>query len=409
MDLNELRDKQASFENQITAIREERTALHKLRKQFVAKFPVGKIRDIKLTDYVLGRYFIDNIESFCYWLEKKLENLGKISGSPAWQYGVYYGTYKKDKGKEYRFMSRWGDSLEDAFIEIRNTIAELLDAGRKANIDAIANNKIADKLKGKILSTYYPEKYLNIFSSEYLNDVLLHFNLDTKKTINAQAIYKQERLIKFKNDDKVMQKWTLDEFSVFVNDEMARNFYNSNEINPELEDFINPKFPPLSDLVISTVAFDLTDTSHQNESASTKKGKVERKAKLLKRLGTRGELIVLQYENDYLIKNGRKDLAAMIIHTAKTDDSAGYDIISYELDGQRKYIEVKATKLPPGKAQFFISSNEKEKAETIENYSIYIVHGVTTYSPKIWKIGNVFKPLSKKIKIEAISYSVRLN
>jgi hypothetical protein len=238
---------------------------------------------------------------------------------------------------------------------------------------------------------------------------LLHFNLDTKKTIEAQAIYKQERLIKFKNDDKVMQKWTLDEFSVFVNDEMARNFYNPSEINPELEDFINPKFPPLSDLVISTVAFDLTDTAYQNESASTKKGKVERKAKLLKRLGTRGELIVLQYESDYLIENGRKDLAEMIIHTAKTDDSAGYDIISYELDGQRKYIEVKATKLPPGKAQFFISSNEKQKAETLENYSIYIVHGVTTYNPKIWKIGNVFKPLSKKIKIEPISYSVRLN
>lgn len=408
MNLVELREKQASFQNQLPIIREERVALHKVRKKFVSKFPIAGIEKLKLNDYVLGRYFIDNKESFCYWLEKKLEDLGKISGSPAWQYGVYYGTYKKNKDKEYRFMQRWGDTLESAFSEVKASIFQLLEAGRRKNLDAIASNKIADKLKGKILSTYYPEHFLNIFSQEYLNDVLLHFNLDDKTSMTSEAIYKQQKLIEFKNEDKVMVKWALDEFAVFINDEMTRNFYNNNEADPDLEDFVNPKFPPLSELTIETVDFDLTNAAPA-KFAHSKNGTVEKKARLLKKIGTRGELIVIEYEKEYLINNKRKDLAAKIIHTAKTDDSAGYDIISYDIDGRKKYIEVKATILLPGSAQFFISANEKEKAETLTNYLIYIVHGITTYNPKVWKIGNVFSPLNKKMRIEPVAFSVRLN
>lgn len=409
MDLIELREKQASFENRLWQVKEERAILFKLLRKFWAKFPISKVKSLEIDDYVLGRYLIDNTESFCYWLEKKLDDLGKISGSPAWQYGVYFGTYKGDKSKKYRHMQRWGDNLEDSFIEVKKAIVNLLDSGKKKDFDSIANNIIADKLKGKILSTYYPDTYLNIFSAEYLNDILLHLNLDDKEILEDYAIYKQERLIKFKNDDIVMRNWSLDEFSVFINDEMLRNFYNADGLNKELTDFVNPKFPPLNTIVIEEVSFDINEASEGSDISATIPAKVERKSQILKKLGTRGELIVLEYERNRLIKNKRPDLAKKIIHVAKTDDTAGYDILSYEIDGKPKYVEVKATKLPPGKAQFYISLNEKNKSEKLQNYNVYIVHGVTTKNPKIWNIGNPFNPFNDRIKIKPITFSVNIN
>lgn len=362
-----------------------------------------------MQEYVLGRYFLDDYESFCYWLEKKLEGLGKISGSPAWQYGVYYGTYKQDKNKHYRFMSKWGDSIRESFEEVKSAIAQLLKAGKNEDLEKIAANRIADKLKGKILSTYFPERFLNIFSADYLNDVLVHFNLDNDGIFNTASIYKQEKLLHFKKQDKVMKKWTVDEFAVFINDEMTRNFYSTNTSNPELEDFTNPKFPSLSEISIEEVNFELTTSPDEAKPPVKWKGNMERKNRLLKKLGTRGELIVIEFEKKQLINANRKDLANKIVHIAKDDDSAGYDIKSFDVNGNEKLIEVKATKLPPGRAQFFISINEKEVAEKSNNYCIYIVHGVTSKTPKIWNISNPFKPLNNKLRLKPVTFSVNVN
>lgn len=63
-----------------------------------------------------------------------------------------------------------------------------------------------------------------------------------------------------------------------------------------------------------------------------------------RRLGLLGEQLVLQHERSALRAAGRPDLAERVEHIAITQgDGAGYDIISYSLDGSGKYIEVKTT------------------------------------------------------------------
>ena len=48
---------------------------------------------------------------------------------------------------------------------------------------------------------------------------------------------------------------------------------------------------------------------------------------------------------------------------SKEDSSAGYDILSYEIDGTPKFIEVKSTiSENPSQMRFFISENEVSKA-----------------------------------------------
>lgn len=81
-------------------------------------------------------------------------------------------------------------------------------------------------------------------------------------------------------------------------------------------------------------------------------------------LGLAGEKLVLDFEHERLWRAGKKDLANQIEHVADSKgDQLGFDILSFETNGQQRLIEVKTTRfgeLTP----FFASKNEVEVSET---------------------------------------------
>lgn len=89
-----------------------------------------------------------------------------------------------------------------------------------------------------------------------------------------------------------------------------------------------------------------------------------------KDLGDDGEELVKQYEIDYLKSKSLHDLAAKV---EIMKDGVGYDILSFNVDGNEKYLEVKTTtgnKFTP----FFLSDNEFNfMKQNIGKYSIYRV------------------------------------
>jgi hypothetical protein len=75
-------------------------------------------------------------------------------------------------------------------------------------------------------------------------------------------------------------------------------------------------------------------------------------------LGLAGELAVVAHEQQRLVNGGREDLAALVRHVAATEgDGAGYDVLSFELDGIDRFIEVKTTR-DGIETDFYISANE---------------------------------------------------
>lgn len=89
-------------------------------------------------------------------------------------------------------------------------------------------------------------------------------------------------------------------------------------------------------------------------------------------LGASGEELVIEYEKWDLIRNGKKKFADQIRWISKEEgDGAGFDILSKNLNGKDKYIEVKTTKL--GKeTPFFFSRNELLfSQEHAEYYNLY--------------------------------------
>lgn len=91
-----------------------------------------------------------------------------------------------------------------------------------------------------------------------------------------------------------------------------------------------------------------------------------------KRIGDLGELWVIKYEIDKLKKAGKNNLASRVKHISKNEgDGTGYDVLSFDSKGNKKYIEVKTTK--GGKnSSFYVTRNELEKSKIEkENYYVY--------------------------------------
>ncbi len=79
-------------------------------------------------------------------------------------------------------------------------------------------------------------------------------------------------------------------------------------------------------------------------------------------IGVRGEEIVLNHERKRLRAAGRKDLAENVDWISPRQPFLGYDILSYEVDGTVKYIEVKST--TGAGRRFPMSANEWNVATT---------------------------------------------
>lgn len=91
-----------------------------------------------------------------------------------------------------------------------------------------------------------------------------------------------------------------------------------------------------------------------------------------KRLGDLGELWVMKYEIEKLKRANKHNLIAKIKHTAKDEgDGTGFDIQSFDNDGNKIFIEVKTTKGNKN-STFFITRNELERSKIDkDNYYLY--------------------------------------
>jgi hypothetical protein len=89
-------------------------------------------------------------------------------------------------------------------------------------------------------------------------------------------------------------------------------------------------------------------------------------------LGYLGELLVYDYERESLIGNSLGDLASRIQHTSVLEgDGAGFDILSFTLTGENKYIEVKTT-AGHIDTPFYMSAHEVEfSKQNSTNYYLY--------------------------------------
>jgi hypothetical protein len=98
----------------------------------------------------------------------------------------------------------------------------------------------------------------------------------------------------------------------------------------------------------------------------------DRRNKENRRRGRLAEDLALRSERKRLEDANRADLAAKV-QIVSNKPGLGFDILSWETNGERRHIEVKAARSSGKNLAFFLSQNEWNKSRALANYYFYLV------------------------------------
>ena len=216
----------------VNAANERLAELNVKREEFVNHFTPDHIAKMSIDEYVIGWGKTDK-PNFSYDLEWTLSGLGSFRGGSSMKFGVWYSS----KEKAYSHAKRY-PSPEVAFEQVRANILSLLTAGENKDIQEIIKNQLSLTFKGKILSTYYPDKYINIFTDEHLDHFLDSFNVDGEgKSVEEKRML----LAQVRADYEEMKDWSLQVFSKFLYEGYPKKKEDSNDsdIDPRLKRYQN--------------------------------------------------------------------------------------------------------------------------------------------------------------------------
>jgi hypothetical protein len=122
-------------------------------------------------------------------------------------------------------------------------------------------------------------------------------------------------------------------------------------------------------------------------------------------LGLAGEQFVAEYETRRLHSAGHPALANRVEHIAATrGDGLGYDVLSFELSGRERFVEVKTTAFG-ATAPFYISRNEVDFSD--EQASQFVLARVHEFrsAPKFFELRG---SLRKSLSLAAVTFLARL-
>lgn len=215
--------------------------------------------------------------------------------------------------------------------------------------------------------------YMTTFSKEYVyktlvDKLLIRNDLDTTKTTIDSGVYSDLA-------EQIIENISLTE--------------NNIELVRELKE---ETFSSLTERKILTKTL-----------SGAKKRDYESLNRIKKEIGDSGEELVFKHEQAKLVGT-----AYTPTKVSESDDTLGYDIVSFETDGTEIHIEVKTqSKGKFESGDFYLSANEKDKLDTDPNYVIYFVFETNKTEAKFIKIrkshlsGFLFEPVVYKIRFKA--------
>jgi len=361
------------------------------RAEFAADYPLKRIPNLSLDEYVIGKG-ADN-RSFCYRLEREMDNLGRILGATSFKFGVYFGHTKSDRSDRYRLAKHWGANLDEAFASVKQAIMDLLQAATKGDLAAIAENRLSPLFKGKLLFLYHPNQFAPIYAGRHLKHFIAELDLAGSFAYCAEM---QRVLMNYRASwpELVSQHPAL--YMRFLYDLFGP---------PPTDDASITTSPaaPLLGEALAGAQFITTMPPLPVHAASSPgprgKHNYEANDRRRKRIGDRGEAVVLALEMKRLSEAGKSHLAERVDHIAEKDDTAGYDILSFDEDGAERPIEVKATTASDLQLGFYITANELDRASQVPNYHLYFVFDAMSKSPRVLPM--------KKPELKGAGFTIR--
>jgi|GEM_PF-1725878 len=362
--------------------------------EFYSTFPKENIKHLTFEQYALG--LPNSKDSYSYWLEfKTRDNVGSISGGSAEKFGIYYSK-KNSKPEIVRKYNK--GSVEASMNYLVSLLEDLLYYAENDHFDAIDKSTVSPNLKFKTLFMYYPMKFMPIFSEDHYDYLLKKLGL-YNKSIKGVA-KKQRQLINYKLSIKELKDMSNYEFAHYLYYLFGVPSYIKGEIKINSPGILADKTIQDKNRSVKIRQVITSPLNYKNHNKrNVLKNDYVKETQIKIKTGFSGEQLVMDYEVTRLKKSG---YSTKIQHVSLTDDSKGYDILSFEEDGSERYIEVKSTKNQTmNKGSFYISENERKCAEG-KNYWIYYVTGVDGDCPVINLIENPFE--EQRLQLTPVSY-----
>ncbi len=174
---------------------------------------------------------------------------------------------------------------------------------------------------------------------------------------------------------------------------MINEFSDDNSAEMPLQDDklyvnIDPEIQPV--IIIAENISPLVRDNTESINKRARKIDYQKRSNSNALTGSLGEQIVLEAERKRLKDAGHADLSEKITRVSLKDDTCGYDILSFEENGDKRLIEVKTTAAKSKHIRFYLSANEYKIGTTSKNYYVYFVDGVKTKTPKITIVKDPF-------------------
>lgn len=347
------------------------------RGEFIGAFPLTSLPRIKLDDYVIGH----KEPTFCAHVEAKTRPWANIQGATSEKFGIYFGKTKSDPSRIYRFTRKFGATKEEAFQSVKDSLLALIRLGQASDLDfgAIDANPLSQMFKAKILSLYFPDRFLNVCSAEHLQ--MLGAELGYGEGLPASEY--QHLLLEKKLSNKITREWSNPKFMAFLYDTYVHADRKTTQTVQK----------PRKKVTHRRVNFE--DIQNQRDV-----------------IGKAAEEFAFEWEKQRLEGVGLSRLI-LKIEDRRDRPGYGYDFLSHSASGQQRYIEVKSVgKLPNGEGhRFFLSDNERTVSESSEHrhaYFFYLVFFNRNGKPEALQPISA-RELYQKSDVSPASYVVRFD
>ena len=155
---------------------------YELLAQFLGRWPLDKVVSMTLEEYT----DINRSDSFCYWLERKTDALGGISGGSSYKFGIYKSAIEINEAPskkvstdgEYVWLNKYGKTREEVFEKVKGLIIQIIIASQEERFHDIDSIDLGDATKWKIAFLYSDFKLLNTFNRNMLLSICDELGLD---------------------------------------------------------------------------------------------------------------------------------------------------------------------------------------------------------------------------------------
>lgn len=163
-------------------------AQYALWNEFLKKWPLDRLATMSLDEYTQA----GSQDSFTYWIESRLDQMGSIWGGSSFKFGVFSRADAVEKTSDRKlsysdthgWYSSLGSSAEEAFGKVRDSIVTVATHAAKGDLQAIERfTKLGEAYKWKIAFHYQNRRQASIVAIFKKAPLALFVGLPGKSTM----------------------------------------------------------------------------------------------------------------------------------------------------------------------------------------------------------------------------------